>query len=371
DRARQRARPARARRGEFRGRHGQLHAGEDRDAQRPAGAGVPRQGPHPGRGGALPARDGGQRLSRRRAERRMTPLVRLRGLRKTYGRRRGLAGIDLELSERQIVGVVGPDGAGKSTLLRALVGLLEVEADEALVLGHDLRADVTELKAHIGYVPQVFSLHRDLTIAETLRCAARLHRLPTAEAEARIAALLERPALSRFAARSAAALSGGMKQKLAIINALLPEPALLVLDEPTAGVDVVARAEIATVLRARRHDTLILLSTSYLDETPACDRLIYLDRGRVRATGPPTEPRQGAALELYRAWGAAPRAIARAARQLPYVVDAYTTGHYARIEVAVAQSPGAARVLRDLAALEGTDVRFVEELPVDTEAMLL
>ena len=145
----------------------------------------------------------------------MTALVRLRGLRKTYGRRRGLAGVDLELSERQIVGVVGPDGAGKSTLLRALVGLLEIEADESLVLGYDLRKDVTALKAHIGYVPQVFSLHRDLTIAENLRFTARLHRLQPAEAEQRIAALLERTALSPFADRTADALSGGMKQKLA------------------------------------------------------------------------------------------------------------------------------------------------------------
>ena len=98
--------------------------------------------------------------------------------------------------------MVGPDGAGKSTLLRALVGLLEIEADESLVLGYDLRKDVTALKAHIGYVPQVFSLHRDLTIAENLRFTARLHRLPAAEADQRIAALLERTALSRFATAS-------------------------------------------------------------------------------------------------------------------------------------------------------------------------
>src|SRR5262249_780187 len=233
DRARQRARAPRTRRGELRRGHGELHAREDRDAQRSPGPGLPRQGPHPRGCGAVPAGHRGQRVPGGRAERRMTPLVQLRGLRKSYGRRRALAGVDLELTERQIVGVVGPDGAGKSTLLRALVGLLEVDADEALVLGHDLRADVTELKAHIGYVPQVFSLHRDLTIAENLRFTARLHRLPTAEAEARIAALLERTALTRFAERFAAALSGGMKQKLAVANALLPRPAVLVLDEPT------------------------------------------------------------------------------------------------------------------------------------------
>jgi ABC-2 type transport system ATP-binding protein len=300
----------------------------------------------------------------------MTALVRLRGLRKTYGRRRGLAGVDLELSERQIVGVVGPDGAGKSTLLRALVGLLEVEADEALVLGYDLRADVTALKAHIGYVPQVFSLHRDLTIAENLHFTARLHRLPTAEAEKRIAELLERTALSRFADRSADALSGGMKQKLAVANALLPRPQLLVLDEPTAGVDVVARAEIWSLFEEASSDALVLLATSYLDEAARCQRLVYLDEGRVVATGTPAELREGVPLELYRAWGDDVRAIASAARALPYVAGARATGAAARIEVRRERSPGAERVLHDLDGLAG-GVRFAEHLPVDMETTLL
>ena len=300
----------------------------------------------------------------------MTALVRLRGLRKTYGRRRGLAGVDLELSERQIVGVVGPDGAGKSTLLRALVGLLEIEADESLVLGYDLRADVTALKAHIGYVPQAFSLHRDLTIAENLRFTARLHRLPTAEAEKRIAALLERTALSRFADRTADALSGGMKQKLAVANALLPRPELLVLDEPTAGVDVVARAEIWSLFEEASSDALVLLATSYLDEAARCQRLVYLDEGRVVATGTPAELRERVPLELYRAWGDDARAIAAAARALPYVAGARATGIAARIEVRREGSPGAERVLRDLDRLAG-GVRFAEHLPIDMETTLL
>ena len=300
----------------------------------------------------------------------MTALVSLRGLRKTYGRRRGLASVDLELSERQIVGVVGPDGAGKSTLLRALVGLLEIEADESLVLGYDLRADVTALKAHIGYVPQAFSLHRDLTIAENLRFTARLHRLPTAEAEKRIAALLERTALSRFADRTADALSGGMKQKLAVANALLPRPQLLVLDEPTAGVDVVARAEIWSLFEEAASDALVLLATSYLDEAARCQRLVYLDEGRVVATGTPAELRERVPLELYRAWGDDARAIATAARALPYVAGARATGAAARIEVRREGSPGAERVLRDLDGLAG-GVRFAEHLPVDMETTLL
>ena len=298
--------------------------------------------------------------------------IHLRRLEKRFGARRALAGIDLDLVGPQIVGVVGPDGAGKTTLLRTIVGLLECSAERATVLGVDLLlADVRALKQQLGYVPQAFSLHRTLSVMENLRFTARLHRLPEAELQRRASPMLERTGLLPFVDRAAGALSGGMKQKLAIINALLTDPALLVLDEPTAGVDVAARAEISTMLHTRRHDTLILLSTSYLDETAACDRLVYLDGGRVVASGTPDELRAAAGLELYRAWGMAPRTIARAARLLPYVAEAHTTGRFARVEVALARTPGAARVLQDLAALDDGAVSFVEQVPVDTESMLL
>jgi ABC-type multidrug transport system ATPase subunit len=298
------------------------------------------------------------------------PTIRLRDLRKRFGKRVALAGIDLDLTGPQLVGLAGPDGSGKTTLLRALAGLLDVEAEEALVLGRPLSGDVRELKAAIGYVPQVFSLPRDLSVMENLRFAARLHRIEHSEFERRSAALLERTGLAPFVARAAGALSGGMKQKLAVSCALLPEPALLLLDEPTAGVDVVARDQIWEMLRARSGSTLILLSTSYLDEVTGCDRLVYLDAGRVVATGSPEELRAGVPLDLYRVWGDDPRAIARAARELPYVGDARAIGRYARIEVPRAATPGGARVLQDFAALPGT-ARLTEQAPIDMEATLL
>ena len=299
------------------------------------------------------------------------PLVRLRGLRKTFGGRTALAGVDLTIDGRQIFGVVGPDGAGKTTLLRAITGLLDVEADEARVLGYALTGDVTALKAHVGYVPQSFSLHRDLSVGENLGFTARLHRLPAAEAARRTAELLQRTGLAPFTDRPAGALSGGMKQKLAIANALLPKPALLVLDEPTAGVDVVARDEIWKLLQGATADALVLLSTSYLDETAACGRLVYLDAGRVVATGTPAELRAQVPLELYRAWGDDARRIARAARALPYVRGARATGRYARVEVRREQSPGPDCVVRALAALPDAGVRLAEALPVDMESTLL
>jgi len=295
--------------------------------------------------------------------------IHLRGLVKEFGRRRALAGIDLSLEGPQIVGIIGPDGAGKTTLLRAIAGLLEIRAEQADVLGHDLTADVRDLKQRLGYVPQAFSLHRDLSVLENLRFTARLHRLSASELARRATLLLTRTGLAPFGDRAAGALSGGMRQKLAIVNALLTDPDLLVLDEPTSGVDIVARGEIWNILAGRRDDTLILVSTSYLDEMSACDRLVYLDEGRVVATGTPNQLCAGVAVELYRAWGRDPFAIAQAAHALPWVAETHASSEFARIEVPRAQTPGAAEVRRVLSGLSG--VHFAEQVPVDMEATVL
>jgi ABC-2 type transport system ATP-binding protein len=275
----------------------------------------------------------------------------------------------LILERREIVGVVGPDGAGKTTLLRSIAGLLEVEAAEADVLGHDLRGDVTELKREIGYVPQSFSLHRDLSVIENLRFTARLHRLPTDEFERRAAGLLGRTGLAPFAGRLAGALSGGMKQKLAIANALLVAPRLIVLDEPTAGVDVAARSEIWEMLEAEKARALVLISTSYLDEAAACDRLLYLDGGRVLAIGAPADLCARTTLELFRVWGEDSKRTSRAARELGYVRASRACAGYARVEVRAEGAPSEEDILRDLAALDGA--RFAERTPVDMESTLL
>jgi ABC-2 type transport system ATP-binding protein len=297
------------------------------------------------------------------------PLVRIRGLTKRFGARTALAGVDLEVRERQVLGVVGPDGAGKTTLLRAIAGLLDIDAVEARVLGHDLRADVTELKAKIGYVPQSFSLHRELSVIENLRFTARLHRMPASVLDARAAELLERTTLAPFADRRAGALSGGMKQKLAIANALLPSPALIVLDEPTAGVDVVARAEIRAILREAVAAALVVVSTSYLDEAAAADHLVYLDAGRVVANDTPAALRAATPRDVFRLWGEDARAIARAARILPRVVDARAMGAYARVELRRNGEP-AGVALDALRALDGAGVRFVERAETDMESVL-
>ena len=295
-------------------------------------------------------------------------LVDVRGLRKSFGRRRALVGVDLRVTERQIVAITGPDGAGKTTLLRSLAGLLEIEADVAMVLGYNLRGDVTELKQHTGYVPQSFGLQRDLTVADNLRFTARLHRMPEEKARQRANVLLGRTALAPFADRLAGKLSGGMKQKLAIANALLPEPALLIIDEPTAGVDVVARAEIWSILEESRRTAAVLVSTSYLAEAEKADRLVYLDAGRVVADGVPATLRNESPRALYRAWSDDARHVARAARALPWAAAARASGRYVRIEVERATGPDPQTATRAIAALPG--VTLVEALPPDMESTL-
>ena len=299
-------------------------------------------------------------------------VVELRDLRKRFGRNVALDGIDLDIADRQIFGVVGPDGAGKTTLLRTLAGLLEVEAKSARVFGIDLVADdITELKAKVGYVPQSFGLHRDLSVAENLRFTARLHRIPRTEYEARVKQLLERAELAAFVDRPAGALSGGMRQKLAISTALLPRPRLLILDEPTAGVDVVARTELWSMLERAREEALVIISTSYVDEAAACDALAYLEAGHVVATGTPAALKASTPLQPYRAWGPDPRAIARASRGLPYVYGARAAGRYARIEVLRDRSPGDAAIAAALHSLPNAHVTLMERREPDMESTLL
>jgi ABC-2 type transport system ATP-binding protein len=299
----------------------------------------------------------------------LASLVLLRSFSKRYGRKVVLGPFDLHLDRREIVGVVGPDGAGKTTLLRSIAGLLEIEAAEASVLGFDLRADVTDMKRHIGYVPQTFSLQRELSVMENLRFTARLHRIDDREFRRRSGLLLSRTGLAPFPDRAAGALSGGMKQKLAIANALLVEPKLVVLDEPTAGVDVVARGEIWELLQAEKSRALVLISTSYLDEAAACDRLIYLDRGRIVAMGSPEELRARAELSLFRVWGDDPRSLARAARALPYVSAARASAGFARVEVGGDAARDDRAIVRELATLDGA--AFAESAAVDMETTLL
>jgi ABC-2 type transport system ATP-binding protein len=300
-----------------------------------------------------------------------TPRIHLRGLRKSFGARQALAGIDLDIEGAQMVGVVGPDGAGKTTLLRTVAGLLDIDAGEAEVLGFDLRADVRDLKRRIGYVPQAFSLYKELSIAENLSFTARLHGIDEAEFRRRSNELLERTFLAPFADRKAGQLSGGMKQKLAIANALLPSPDLLILDEPTAGIDVVARREIFELLGDLHRRVLIVISTSYLEEAAVCDHLVYMRLGDIVAQGSPAALEASTGTEAWRAWTNDAEAVRAAARAIPWADGARSCGRFVRLEVASDRSPGDDEICRTVLGLAGGAVSLVERAPADLESTLL
>jgi ABC-2 type transport system ATP-binding protein len=230
------------------------------------------------------------------------------GLTKRFGRTLALDGFDLAVEGPLVFGIVGPDGAGKTTLLRILVGLLGRDRGSVSVLGVDPERDATVLKPRLGYVPQAFSMYPTLTVDENLRFVGRCHAMSRGEFAARRGALLALADLEAFAGARAETLSGGMKQKLALCGALLTRPPLLILDQPTSGVDVLARAELWATIRDEARHALVIISTNYLDEAERCDRIVYMVGGRAVATGPPHALRRAAPVHVFHLTLAEPRA---------------------------------------------------------------
>ncbi|MDR1791455.1 MAG: ABC transporter ATP-binding protein [Propionibacteriaceae bacterium] len=201
-----------------------------------------------------------------------------------------VAGISLEVSPGTVFGLVGPDGAGKSTLIRMLATVLAPDSGDALIFGNSLVRDTEEVSARMGYMPQRFSMYPDLTITENVNFFARLRGVKKAERKERSAKLLEQMGLTPFAKRFAARLSGGMKQKLMLASVLMHEPDLLLLDEPTTGVDPVSRREFWEVIaRLRADGKTIVVATPYMDEAERCDQLAFIDAGRITRQGTPAE----------------------------------------------------------------------------------
>jgi ABC-2 type transport system ATP-binding protein len=212
----------------------------------------------------------------------MEPVVRAVNLRRVFGSVVAVDCLNIEIAPGEIFGLVGPDGAGKTTTLRLLCGLLDPTQGEAWVAGHNVARELNAVKDQIGYMAQRFGLYGDLTVQENMDFYADLFGIGRRDREALGRELLAMTRMEPFRSRPAAQLSGGMKQKLALMCTLLHRPRVLFLDEPTNGVDPVSRRDFWAILYQLVSDGLTLfVTTAYLDEAERCNRVALMDRGKL------------------------------------------------------------------------------------------
>jgi ABC-2 type transport system ATP-binding protein len=227
------------------------------------------------------------------------PAVLTRGLTRQFGAVVAVDGLDLTIPPGELFGLVGPDGAGKTTTMRLLAGLLAISDGEARVAGEDLKLHPESVKPRIGYMAQEFSLYAELSVSENLRFFAELYQVPRPLISERMERLLEFAGLTEFTDRRAGHLSGGMQKKLALACTLIHEPPVLLLDEPTTGVDPISRREFWDILTTLHlSGTTILVSTPYMDEADRCTRVGLIYRGRLAVCEAPRRIRARLAGEI-------------------------------------------------------------------------
>ncbi|HEB65343.1 MAG TPA: ABC transporter ATP-binding protein [Chloroflexi bacterium] len=226
-------------------------------------------------------------------------VISLRNLTRDFKTARAVDGLSLDIQAGELFGLVGPDGAGKTTTLRLLAGLLDITGGEARVLDYDLKSQAEAVKKHIGYMAQRFSLYSELSVDENLAFFAEIYDVPREARPERTAHLLEFAGLTEFRERRAGQLSGGMQKKLALACTLIHQPEILLLDEPTTGVDPIARREFWNILTdLHLGGATIVVSTPYMDEADRCSRVGLMYAGKLAACAPPREIRRGLGAEV-------------------------------------------------------------------------
>ena len=286
-----------------------------------------------------------------------TPDVEVEGISHRFGTTHALHSVDVTVGAGEIFGFLGPDGAGKTTLFRILTTLVEADEGEARVLGLDVRRDLWALRSRVGYMPGRFSLYPDLTVEENLDFFATAFGTTVEEQYDMIAPIYGQ--IEPFRDRAARALSGGMKQKLALSCALVHRPDILFLDEPTTGVDAVSRREFWDLLAGLRSGGLtILVSTPYMDEADRCDRVALIQRGRILATDRPAALAGAYPLPLIEVRGPDRYRLLTTLRQAPHAHSVYPFGaclHFTDARPDVDPMEAAAEVVA-FAARHGVEV---------------
>jgi ABC-2 type transport system ATP-binding protein len=246
----------------------------------------------------------------------MEPIIETQGLTRRFDAITAVDHLDLTVARGEIFGLVGPDGAGKTTTLRMLCGLMNPTEGTARVAGHDVARESQAVKDQIGYMAQRFGLYQDLTVEENMIFYADLFAIMGAEREELTARLLKMTRMEPFRGRQAGKLSGGMKQKLALMCTLLHRPQILFLDEPTNGVDPVSRRDFWAILYELLKDGItIFMTTAYLDEAERCNRVGLMHKGKlIRCETPEEMKRQANAATLEEAFIAGIRAVEGLAR---------------------------------------------------------
>jgi len=290
-----------------------------------------------------------------------SPAIIVSSLSKHFGEVSAVDGLSFEVYAGEIFGLVGPDGAGKTTALRMLAGVMSADSGSARVAGIDVVRDPEGAKLQLSYMSQRFGLYEDLTVEENLRFYADLFGVVRKQRERRSQELLAAAALSDFRSRLAGNLSGGMKQKLGLVCALIHTPKVILLDEPTNGVDPVSRRDFWRILYSLLAEGVaILTSTSYLDEAERCHRVGLLYRGRMLFCDQPEELKKRFPGEILAVHAAQPRQVRAALAGAPGVRDALLVGDCVHVFV-----DEAARRLPELRArLESAGVIYDSIQPV-------